>query len=78
MAGGLTPGLIEASVTAFQNAPRPIVAFCASGMRSAVLWAFAHVDTLGVDGVMGALAEIGFNLEQIRVPLTEYMKDKTE
>ena len=55
MAGGLQPGTIEASVTAFNNMPRPIVAFCASGMRSAALWAFAHVDTLGVDGVMDAI-----------------------
>ena len=78
MAGGLTPGLIEASVTAYENAPRPIVAFCASGMRSAALWAFAHVKQLGVDGVMDAIAEIGYNLEQIRGPLTQYAKDGTE
>ena len=78
MAGGLTPGLIEASVTAYKNAPRPIVAFCASGMRSAALWAFAHVKQLGVDGVMDASAEIGYNLEQIRGPLTQYAKDNAE
>ena len=78
MSGGLTPGLIEASVTAYENAPRPIVAFCASGMRSAVLWGFAHVGKLGVDGVMDAIFEIGFDLEQIRAPLTQYAKDKSE
>ena len=69
MAGGLTPGLIEATQTAFDNLPRPIVAFCASGMRSAALWAFAHVETLGVDGVMEAISAAGYNLEQIRGPL---------
>ena len=69
MAGGLTPGLIEATQTAFDNLPRPIVAFCASGMRSAALWAFAHVDKLGVEGVMEALSAAGYNLEQIRGPL---------
>ena len=78
MSGGLTPGLIEASVTAYENAPRPIVAFCASGMRSAVLWGFAHVGKLGVDGVMDALSAIGFNLEQIRASLTQYAKDLSE
>jgi len=74
MAGGLTPGLIDASVTAFKNTPRPIVAFCASGMRSAALWAFAHVEELGVDGVMEAIATAGFNLEQIRQPLIQYLE----
>lgn len=75
---GLTPGLIEASVTAYKNTPRPIVAFCASGMRSAVLWGFAHVQEMGVEGVMDALSSASFNLEQIRDPLTQYAKDKAE
>lgn len=78
MAGGLTPGLIEASVTAYENMPRPIVAFCASGMRSAALWAFAHVSKMGVDGVMDALVSADFNLEQIRGPLSQYAKDNAE
>jgi len=69
MAGGLTPGIIEASKTAYSEMPRPIVAFCASGMRSAALWAFAHVNKLGVDGVMEAISAAGYNLEQIRGPL---------
>ena len=69
MAGGLDPGLIEASATAYRELPRPIVAFCASGMRSAALWAFAHADSLGVDGVMEAISAAGYNLEQIRGPL---------
>ena len=74
MAGNLTPGLIEASLTAYQNAPRPIVAFCASGTRSAALWAFAHVDQLGVDRVMAALTGAGYSLEQLRQPLTDFSK----
>ena len=69
MAGGLTPGIIEASKTVYNDMPRPMVAFCASGMRSAALWAFAHVDKLGVDGVMEAISAAGYNLEQIRGPL---------
>ena len=78
MAGGLTPGIIEASVTAYNNAPRPIVAFCASGMRSAVLWAFAHVKQMGVEAVMDAIADVGYNLEQIREPLTQYANAQAE
>ena len=72
MAGGLTPGLINASETAFRDLPRPIVAFCASGTRSAALWAFAHAEKLGVNGVLKAVSEAGYNLEQIRAPLESY------
>lgn len=75
MAGGLTPGLIDASVTAYQNMPRPIVAFCASGMRSAALWAFAHVKQMGVEAVMQALSDAGYHLEQIRAPLVQFADD---
>lgn len=72
MASGVTVHMLEASLDAFANMPRPIVAFCASGMRSAVLWAFAHVDTMGVDGVMDALKSVGFELEQIRPSLVQF------
>ncbi|MGB6229495.1 MAG: TIGR01244 family sulfur transferase [Litorimonas sp.] len=72
MAGGISPGLVEASVTAYRDAPRPIVAFCGSGMRSAALWAFAHVDKMGVDAVMDAVSAVGFQLEQLRQPLMQY------
>jgi sulfide:quinone oxidoreductase len=72
MAGGLTSHMLDASVKAYANMPRPIMAFCASGMRSAALWAFAHVDKLGVDDVMKAISQAGYNLEQIRAPLAQF------
>jgi len=78
MAGGISPGMIEASVTAYKTMPRPIVAFCASGMRSAALWGFAHVDKLGVDGVLDAIKETGFDLEQMRTPLTQYLQSVSD
>lgn len=74
MAGGLSPGIIQASETVYNDMPRPIVAFCASGMRSAALWAFAHVGKLGVDGIMDAVSAAGYNLEQIRGPLEAHAR----
>ncbi len=73
MAGGISQGIIEASRNAYENAPRPIVAHCASGTRSTALWCFAHVDKLGVDGVLEAAQKAGYQLEQIRAPLTNYL-----
>lgn len=74
MAGGLTDHIVSSSVAAYAGLPRPIVAFCASGMRSAALWGFAHAKDMGVDGVMDAIAEAGYSLEQIRGPLEDYIK----
>ena len=64
--GMLTPDVLAGSDAAFADLPRPIVAFCASGMRSAALWAFSHADSLGTDTVMDALSGAGFPLEQLR------------
>lgn len=72
MAGGLTPNLIAETVKAYENLPRPIYAFCASGTRSTALWCFAHVKTLGVDGVLDAAAQAGYRLDQMRGALTDF------
>ena len=73
MSGGISPGLIEASRNAYENAPRPLVAHCASGTRSTALWCFAHVDKMGVDGVLESARNAGYHLDQIRAPLTSYL-----
>jgi len=74
MAGALSEGLIAASRTAYANMPRPIVAFCASGTRSTALWCFAHVENLGVNGVLKAASDAGYSLEQLREPLTQFLE----
>ena len=60
------------------NLPRPIVIFCASGMRSAALWGFAHAEQMGVDVVMAAISGAGYNLEQIRAPLEAHVASKAK
>jgi len=67
----------QASETVYKDMPRPIVAFCASGTRSAALWAFAHVEKMGVDGVMDGVSAAGYNLEQIRGALEVHSVSKT-
>lgn len=78
MLGGLTPDIIDASLTAYENTPRPIVAYCASGMRSAALWGFAHVRTMGAEAVINALDESPYNLAQIYPLLKEFEKKPKE
>ena len=76
MAGGLSAELIEATVQAYENMPRPIFAYCASGTRTTALWCFAHVEALGVDDVLDAAANAGYNLSQIRGGLTQYLEGR--
>ncbi len=73
MSGGLTPGLIEASMTAYESAPSPIVTFCASGMHSGL----SHIP-IGIDAVMQAISDAGYQLEQLRNPLMAFAaRDRT-
>jgi len=76
MAGHLTHQLIEDAVKAYETLPRPILAFCASGTRSTVLWCFAHVKSLGVDEVLDGAAKAGYDLERIRGSLTQFMESR--
>ncbi len=77
MAGHLTSGLIDAAINAYENMPRPIFAYCASGTRSTILWCFAHVKSLGVDGVLDGAAKAGYNLEHIRNSLTQFLESRS-
>ncbi|PHS38102.1 MAG: TIGR01244 family phosphatase [Robiginitomaculum sp.] len=70
--GQLSVALIDAMVKAFDELPKPILAYCASGMRSATLWCFANVKDMGVDGVISAAAAAGMDVEKIRPALSQY------
>jgi len=72
MQGGISPDLIKGSIEAYAQSPTPIVAFCGSGTRSAALWSFAAVKERGVDDVLAAVSAQGYQLEQLRVPLTAF------
>jgi len=49
----------------------PVLAHCASGLRSAVAWAAAASRGQSVDAVLAKLAAAGFNLEPIRHDLED-------
>jgi len=73
MGGIATPDLIEKAAEAYATLPRPILAFCGSGPRSAMLWAFSHVKDLGVDGVLNSLEVAGLAMPQIRPQLQAWL-----
>jgi len=70
--GQLTHELIEGMISAFEKLPKPILIHCATGTRSTMLWCFANVKELGVDGVLNAAQNAGYDLEKIRPALTQF------
>lgn len=70
--GQITQELLVSMAETLNNAKGPVLAHCASGMRSTVLWCFVNVKEMGVDGVIAAATEAGMDVEKIRPALTGF------
>jgi uncharacterized protein (TIGR01244 family) len=63
--------VVEGMTEALRELEGPVLAHCASGLRSAIAWAAAAARTQPVDAVLEKLAAAGFNLEPLRDDLEE-------
>jgi uncharacterized protein (TIGR01244 family) len=61
-----TDPVVEGMGEALRRLPGPVVAHCASGIRSAIVWAAASARSRPVDCVLAALEGAGFDLDFIR------------
>ncbi|MGR3503574.1 TIGR01244 family sulfur transferase [Pseudaestuariivita sp.] len=51
------------------SAPGPVLAYCASGTRSTVVWALGQAGTQPVDDILRQAADGGYNLDGLRPTL---------
>jgi sulfide:quinone oxidoreductase len=61
--------VVESMDTALRELPGPVLAHCASGLRSAIAWAAVAARTQSTDGVLAKLRAAGLDLEAIREDL---------
>lgn len=65
--GTLTdPATIDAFALLLDTLPKPILAHCAGGTRSAVLWALANADNRPVPELLALAAAAGYDLSRFR------------
>ena len=64
--GALTMANVTAQAEAIARATGPVLAYCASGNRSSIVWALAHAGKLPVDDLIGLPARHGYQLEHLR------------
>jgi len=69
--GAITDENITDFARAFADAEEPILAYCRSGMRSAMLWALAEASSTGVDAVLSATKAAGYDLEKMQPRLLQ-------
>lgn len=64
--GALTMDNVTAQRAAIAAASGPILAYCASGNRSSIVWALAEAGKRPVDELVGLPARYGYQLDHLR------------
>ena len=65
----LAPEHVAAQGAALEGAQGPVLAYCASGNRSSVVWALAQAGRQPADALIGAAARHGYQLEGLRAQI---------
>jgi uncharacterized protein (TIGR01244 family) len=65
----MTPENVQVQAGAMAQAQGPVLAYCASGNRSSVVWALAQAGRRSADDLIGTAAKFGYNLEHLRPAL---------
>lgn len=76
----VTHQTLNAETVAAQNAAMaasdgPVLAYCASGTRSSIVWSLGQAKTLSVDEIMMATAKAGYDLQGMRPQLKALADD---
>lgn len=67
----LSPRVVDGTIAAAQDFEGPILAHCASGLRSALAWGAAASRFQSADQVLAVLGKAGFNMGALRDELAE-------
>lgn len=70
--GNLGPDVLEAQRTAITEAGGPVLAYCASGNRSALVWSLLNAGSMGIEAVLSATGAAGYDHSRFR-PMLESM-----
>lgn len=62
----LTMDAVEEQADAIDGADGKVVAYCASGTRSAILWALSRAGRMPADDILAATARAGYPLDGLR------------
>ena len=64
--GMLTMENVEAQAEAIEAAPGPVLAYCASGNRSGIVWSLAMAGKIPTDDILAATAAAGYQHGHLR------------
>lgn len=64
VAGGISPEQVQAFRMILENAGEPVLAYCASGTRSTILWALSQAGTMETEDILKTAADAGYDLSR--------------
>ena len=63
------PDKIERQAELLAQLPSPVFAYCASGNRCSIVWAFAQAGRIATDTILDATTQAGYQLAHLRPQL---------
>lgn len=72
--GAITPENVSGQAAVISGQSGPVLAYCASGNRSSIVWAMAQVGAHPLEELIATPARYGYNLEPFRPVLEQLSK----
>ena len=72
--GAISMENVTTQAEAMKGSAGPVLAYCASGNRSSIVWALAHAGTRPTDELIAIPARHGYGLEPFRATLDQLAK----
>jgi uncharacterized protein (TIGR01244 family) len=67
----MTPANVARQRALIENAPGPVLAYCASGTRSSVIWALGQAGRIPTDEILASTSAAGYQLDGLRPTLDQ-------
>lgn len=74
--GQITMENVAAQAEAMAAAPGPVLAYCASGNRSSIVWALSQAGAMPSDDLVAIPARFGYQLDHLRPTLEHLAQGK--
>ncbi|MGX9855823.1 TIGR01244 family sulfur transferase [Limimaricola variabilis] len=74
---GLNRETVDRQMQVLEASDGPVLAYCASGTRSSIVWSLGQVGRMETDDIIAATAKAGYDLERLR-PQLEALREPPE
>ncbi len=75
---GLDAEMVSRQIQAIEASDGPVLAYCASGTRSSIVWSLGQVGKMEPDQIIDATAQAGYDLARMRPQLEALRQEKPD